>query len=324
MILILSKSKYEQTTIELINWLDLYKANYFRINGSDLINYSFVNLNKSKIKLAERDIDYNQIKVIFNRRWIDDNEFDDPGIRPIHIPNIEINTLREINMSEHQILTGYVYDLLKHAEWIPRHKSINKLIVLRRALEFGLQIPATYIITQKSDLKKLYKKFNGEIITKSIGDIQQIFIDDQSLIFHTSKIDNEFLNKVPNAFFPSLVQENVCKEYEVRVFYFYEKMYSMAIFSQLDDQTSVDFRNYNISKKNRTVPYQLPNDIQLKLIELMNSLNLNTGSIDLIANSSGYVFLEVNPVGQFGMVDYPCNYGLFEIIALKLIELDEK
>lgn len=33
-------------------------------------------------------------------------------------------------------------------------------------------------------------------------------------------------------------------------------------------------------------------------------------------------FLEINPTGQFGMIDFPCNYGLHKIVAKKLINLD--
>jgi D-alanine-D-alanine ligase-like ATP-grasp enzyme len=48
----------------------------------------------------------------------------------------------------------------------------------------------------------------------------------------------------------------------------------------------------------------------------MNKLDLNCGSIDMIVTPKNeYVFLEVNPVGQFGMVSYPCNYNLEKKIA---------
>jgi glutathione synthase/RimK-type ligase-like ATP-grasp enzyme len=43
----------------------------------------------------------------------------------------------------------------------------------------------------------------------------------------------------------------------------------------------------------------------------MTDLCLDTGSIDIVRTTDGrYVFLEVNPVGQFGMVSVPCNYNL--------------
>jgi D-alanine-D-alanine ligase-like ATP-grasp enzyme len=52
----------------------------------------------------------------------------------------------------------------------------------------------------------------------------------------------------------------------------------------------------------------------------MQKLKLNTGSIDMIyTNDSKFIFLEVNPVGQFGMVSKPCNYNLEKKIALNII-----
>lgn len=41
-------------------------------------------------------------------------------------------------------------------------------------------------------------------------------------------------------------------------------------------------------------------------------------------NDNDFVFLEINPVGQFGMTSNPCNYNLDKIIAEKLITEDEK
>ena len=49
-------------------------------------------------------------------------------------------------------------------------------------------------------------------------------------------------------------------------------------------------------------------------------LNLNCGSVDMIVDKNGeYVFLEINPVGQYGMVNEPCNYNLDHLIANYLI-----
>lgn len=90
----------------------------------------------------------------------------------------------------------------------------------------------------------------------------------------------------------------------------------MAIFSQQTDQTSVDFRKYSRETPNRVVPFKLPVEIESKLKKVMSILGLNTGSIDLIYTlDSKFVFLEVNPVGQFGMVSYPCNYQIEQKIA---------
>ena len=51
----------------------------------------------------------------------------------------------------------------------------------------------------------------------------------------------------------------------------------------------------------------------------MNRIDLDCGSIDLIYSvDETYYFLEVNPIGQFGMVSYPCNYNIEALIARTL------
>ena len=40
------------------------------------------------------------------------------------------------------------------------------------------------------------------------------------------------------------------------------------------------------------------------------------------ASNGNYYFLEVNPVGQFGMTSIPCNYDLHEVVAKHLIQKD--
>ncbi len=53
----------------------------------------------------------------------------------------------------------------------------------------------------------------------------------------------------------------------------------------------------------------------------MDNLGLDTGSIVLIKSKDDqWYFLEVNPVGQFGMVSYPCNYYLERKIAEYLVQ----
>ena len=94
------------------------------------------------------------------------------------------------------------------------------------------------------------------------------------------------------------------------------QFFPMAIFSQKDKKTQLDYRNYNQEKPNRNIPYILPNKIQDKLQLLMDKLGLDSGSIDMIVTPEGeYVFLEVNPTGQFGWVSVNCNYYLEEKIA---------
>jgi len=141
-----------------------------------------------------------------------------------------------------------------------------------------------------------------------------------SLIKTTS--DNIFGKELPEVFFPSLVQELLDKEYEIRTFFLLGNFYSVCIFSQQDDKTKIDFRNYHHEKPNRISKYVLPNEIQNKLRELMNKFKLNSGSLDLVfTKDNKYVLLEVNPVGQFAVVSENGNYDLELMIAETLNQL---
>jgi glutathione synthase/RimK-type ligase-like ATP-grasp enzyme len=138
---------------------------------------------------------------------------------------------------------------------------------------------------------------------------------------YTEEINIADLGKFDNDFFASLVQTKIEKKLEIRSFFLIDTFYSMAIFSQTNPQTSTDFRKYDDSLPNRTVPFNLPGKIEKKLRRLLKKLQLNTASIDLLIDKKGdYIFLEVNPVGQFGMVSIPCNYHLEKRIALKLFK----
>jgi len=101
----------------------------------------------------------------------------------------------------------------------------------------------------------------------------------------------------------------------------WERKFSQwQFFPKNDPKTLQDFRRYNYQNPNRFVPFNLPSQIESKIFCLMDELDLQTGSIDLIKDTTGkYYFLEINPNGQYGMVSKPCNYFLEREIAEYLI-----
>ena len=128
---------------------------------------------------------------------------------------------------------------------------------------------------------------------------------------YTEYVNERAKSKLPDSFFHSLLQEKINKKYELRIFFYNDNYFPMAIFSQNDEQTKVDFRKYNLKIPNRFIPFSLPSIVLQKLKKLMDTLKLSTGSIDLVVDINDvYYFLEVNPVGQFGMVSSPCNYNI--------------
>jgi len=196
----------------------------------------------------------------------------------------------------------------------------NKLIVLEEAKKTGLNIPVSFVVEKKEDLINLLKG-GTNLITKTIaGSSMYQFRDGVGLIY-TNPVNKELVDKAPDEFFPSLIQYEIQKKYELRIFFLGDKFWAMAIFSQKDDQTKGDYRRYNQEKGNRNVPFLLPDDLKEKLYKLMSKLGLNCGSIDLIVSTDNtYYFLEVNPIGQFGNVSHICNFQLEKEVAQKLCE----
>ncbi len=319
MILLMSEYK-DNSTAYVSQWLLYWKVRFVRIDAEETY---FI----EEILLKNNDFDYvisnrqgkvirmSEIKAFWYRR----------GNLNLYIPEINFvnnSKLRKEILShligEKLILENYFYYLLKNKPHIGTfgERSVNKLRVLNEAMKLGITIPSTFITVLKSKLKHSPA---SKLVTKSIYEGFRIDFEMGNFMTYTEVITAK---DIPQTFFPSLFQQQIKKEADIRVFYLSGEFYSMAIRSQSNKQTTTDFRKYLKGIGNRSFPFQLPDNLQEKLHKLMNIIGLESGSIDLIFTEDGqFVFLEVNPVGQFGMTSLPCNYFLEKKVASKLVSL---
>lgn len=317
MIAILSKESLEGSTEDVIDWLDYYKADYVRINGESFFKDVIFQDECFKIK------DLEKINICWFRRWVSD-EFLKDFLSQSNLSNRNILELFGHLNYEKNAVNFLLWETLSTKKWLTNPLNHNKkLHTLKVAQEIGFIVPKTIITSKKSSLIQFHKNYQ-RIITKSITDTPFFFDEDTFRTLKTTEIFQEDITNYSDVFFPSLFQELIEKDYEIRVFFLEKEIYSMAIFSQLDESTSIDFRNYNYQKPNRCVPYNLPSFMKKKIHNISKALNINTGSIDIIKSKDGnYVFLEINQVGQFGMTSYPCNFFLENQIAKYLIKNDK-
>ena len=330
MILILSM-ELDLSTRELVHWLDYHKASWSRINGEEfdesrkLFQIDLTTFYKENIFILNgKKTDMRSIKVIVDRRThffqeIEENLF-------YQNTKVSSKTLNIINGFLKTEFFHLYYHLLASykGRWFdhPDQNSPNKLSVLSKASRIGIPIPETMITNRREELKK-FVLMHKKIITKPISETFRVIVGESLFMLYTPILTITTVEQIETEYFyPSLFQQHIDKQYEIRTFYLDGDFYSMAIFSQLDSQTQSDFRNYNRKKWNRMVPFELPKRVKDQLTLLMTELGLQRGSLDLIkANDDRYYFLEVNPVGQYDMISQPCNYFLSEKIALKAIEL---
>jgi ATP-GRASP peptide maturase of grasp-with-spasm system len=310
--ILISSDQYDSSTNHVIDWLTSFKKQFIRINKNDDYKISFIN-SKLNLNFQGKSIDFNTIKGYFYRRGKIHHKQGDNSIV----------YLSDISKEHSQIIDEYINFILENKVSIGRYSAvnINKLIVLEIATEIGFKIPNSYVLEKKSDIS-LLQNFNSEFITKNHSNTSFFECEDGVLISYTSLLNENNYKQIPDFFSPSLFQEKIDKKYEIRVFYLNEKMWSMAIFSQSSSITENDSRKVS-DNIIRNVPYALPSDIEEKIKNLMNRLNLDTGSIDLIVSKKKeYIFLEVNPIGQFGSVSFNCNYNIEKEIAKFLTNED--
>ncbi len=316
MIGILSTNKMEETTIDVMRWIHFHGGEVLRFNGETLMSQPLhCELDDDSIVMKAGGVSLDSVQSVWFRRA-------GFGPRPQGLdPELQATVFEHMN-GEEKAVGAAVYQGLANASWLlkPRDAIPHKWRQLTQARQAGLAVPASLMTNRKSDLAAFRDK-HGQIILKSAGDNRMFRKGDRFYTLYTTLIDDEFMEELPDRFFPALAQIMIPKRYEIRVFYLDGACHSMAIFSQAASQTQVDFRRYNHARPNRTVPYRLPTPLSQAIDRFMKAMNLDTGSLDLIRAADGaYIFLEVNPGGQFGMVSFPCNYGLEEKVARYLME----
>lgn len=293
MILILGE-KNNVSTAKVIGYLK--RKNFLRVNDKFPIKKNYLS--------GDSNFDLEYSFSSFSKIWY---------YRSILEPSV--NKIQDdITVNEYKLFIEYIlYDLKrKIIGSFYQFFFQNTLIQLIEAEKVGLKIPKTVVNTSFPDFG------NSKVVNKIIGTTKSFATKDY--IYSTT--GTQFINKeeyIENGHL-NFFQEYIEKEFEIRIFYFLGKFFSMAIFSQKDDMTSIDFRNYNRKKPNRRTPYKLPTIIEKKICKMMQDLELISGSIDFIKNTQNeYVFLEVNPNGEFCVLSSTCNYKL-EYLICKYIQ----
>lgn len=194
--------------------------------------------------------------------------------------------------------------------------NYNKIEFLEKCSLLKIEIPQTFITRSKQSLLEFWNRCNGEIITKSLafpyeclnysdsGDLESYQLG------YTVPVGKAELESLPEFFDLSIFQEKLDKQFEIRTIYLDGKTYSQAIFSQSREVAALDYRQ-GYDSGMRTCNYTLPIFVEEQVKKLMRELDLNFGSLDIVVTKDKrYVFLEVNPNGQYGAVSLTTNMNV--------------
>jgi hypothetical protein len=320
MIIVLSYDSYEQGTEYVIDWLIYLKADFLKVTFKDFFRPGgdfFLDVVGKKLFYRQKDIT-GSVKTIFFRRLYESFSLRDSGDF-IFKDQIQSEVTDEIFS-----LIQFLFFVFRDKKWLPYPSSahVNKLIVLAQARECGLKVPESQIINSRNHLRSFLNNCKQGIITKPIGKSGYYISGEATYFANVNSLSAGEINELPSIFFPSLFQEKIEKDFEIRVFYLDGDFYSFGLLTSTAS-SYVDIKLYNHENKTHWVIIKLPQKIKVMLKKLMKMLNLNTGSIDLVkTESDDYYFLEVNPVGQFSHMSHYGNFNLEKIIAEWLIKND--
>lgn len=191
----------------------------------------------------------------------------------------------------------------------------NKLFQLATALRVGLVIPGTVITNDPNEVRSAFERFGGRMIVKAV---RSGFVDyghEQRAVF-TSRVLEEHLQEVDGArWSPAIYQPLLPKLCDVRVTVVGSMIFVAEIDSQSDPAAVVDWRH----AENSALPHfraQIPEHVADAIRRMFVELGLSFGAVDLVRTpDDGYIFLEVNPNGQWLWLDDRLNLGVSKAIA---------
>ena len=119
---------------------------------------------------------------------------------------------------------------------------------------------------------------------------------------------------------PLLVQPYVPKRLELRVTVVGHQVFAAAIDSQATNHTRLDWRRYD-DAGTPIAPFALPGEVANRCRALVHELGLRYGAIDLVLTPDDrFVFLEINPNGQYLWIELATDLPISDAIADHLLE----
>jgi hypothetical protein len=225
--------------------------------------------------------------------------------------------------------TAYLHDLWSCFEWSwlpgPPHTILlaqRKIQQLSRAAAMGFAIPDTRVTNDPDEVLALFRHHEGRIVSKLLGTgLRRSF--EGRLRRYTERVDVRHLADSESIrLAPAIYQECLDKEFEVRVTVVGDEVYAAAIRSQATNRTRLDWRRYDRSGT-PIDEHQLPDGIRDRCLALVAGYGLGYGAIDLVVTRDGrYVFLELNPAGQYLWIEDATQLPISDAIARRLLSMD--
>jgi glutathione synthase/RimK-type ligase-like ATP-grasp enzyme len=260
-----------------------------------------------RLRVDDCELPIDAVGAVWLRRVVD-------GPRPDGLSALEAeHCVRESRAA----LDGFL-SALHHAAWLdplPRvRRAQNKMVQLREAQRAGLHIPLTVVGNDPEEVRRLWDACGGQVVTKMLTPVTRSMGAPVAAVYtHAlSAADLDDLDGL--ALSPMIFQQRIDKVRELRVVYVAGRCFAGSLAATRDD--------WRTGAAGPVSPWRtdaLPDDVAARFAAMMRALGLGFGAADfLLARDGSYQFLEVNPAGEWGMLERDLDLPIADAIAEEL------
>ena len=221
-----------------------------------------------------------------------------------------------------------IYLCLKDCFWMnpyPQNSIYEeKIFQLKTAQDIGFRVPKSFITTSLEEAYNYFELIEDQIVYKPFSQIswteKNEKNEDEILLLYSNIINkNDLINSKDVYATPNIFQTYIDKKYELRITCVGKCVMACEIHSQNSEISKHDWRKYDFDST-PYIQHDLPKDIEKLCLKLFENLGLTYGCIDMIITPDDeYIFLELNPTGQYGWIEDLAKFPITENIARMLI-----
>jgi glutathione synthase/RimK-type ligase-like ATP-grasp enzyme len=244
-------------------------------------------------RTTEGDLDLSALTGIWHRR---------PYL-PRPDPRIESDALRKAITDDSDLFLRDLWNatecLTVPAPTLVYRRADLKATQLACAIRLGLEVPDTLITNDPQEVLAFHRKHDGRIISKLASPVinRDYLAEGVRYTNVVSHRDIGYVQSVRHG--PVIFQGYVPKRLELRITIIGDAIFPVEIHSQSARRTRHDWRHYD-HFNTPMYPHALPAEVERQLRALVAQQGLCFGAIDMVLTPDDrYVFLELNPNGQF-------------------------
>ncbi|MFZ1108084.1 MAG: hypothetical protein WAN43_07050 [Rhodomicrobium sp.] len=193
-----------------------------------------------------------------------------------------------------------------------------KPIQLEYARQVGFNVPRTIFTNNPAKVAEFFDECNGQIVYKTLSQ-GKIGASDGRFIYTNTVLRDHLSDLDRVRFCLCQFQEHIAKSLDIRITIIGNQAFAVEIDTSFLPDARPDWRRFDLRYLRHEI-HKLPEVIFSNCLKLVNKFGLNYGAIDMMLTPEGkYIFLEINPSGQFGWIEKKTGLKLTEALADLLI-----